>query len=452
VSEIVNHRRILFLLLGGWLCAHAAFGQAVAPGSVVSQVVSPDRAFATVPFDKWLAEGDLGTFRWSVRVAAGELSAHQRLRAKIELQVDGSDLVNRRGHGFLVMLVQIEDGDHRIYRSHGALDLQQVTEAAAKSDIVYTQDAFVRPGEYRLDLVMFDTKTGEHSALQRKFRANPLRSDPLPAAWNDLPPVEFTAPVEGPDNFFLPYVTGRLQLPLETRRPVRIELLMNASATAVGAAARTGQVNGRSLADLLPALKVVSHVKVRNGTLNVSVLDITRRRVVFEQNALGELDWPQLRTGLLEADPHKIDVRALEHREENAQFFVEQVRERLGLAGAATRAAGEPLRIGIVLSGPMGFPGGENLRPIEAAGGSDRKLFYIRYHSLPPPQFDPASVDPLRGGRRSVTGFPQRPVALEPLDALLSLVKPLQPRVFDVYTPEQFRKALGALLDEISKL
>jgi hypothetical protein len=31
-------------------------------------------------------------------------------------------------------------------------------------------------------------------------------------------------------------------------------------------------------------------------------------------------------------------------------------------------------------------------------------------------------------------------------------VKPLDPRVFDVYTPEQFRKALGTLIQEISRL
>src|SRR5260370_31729153 len=155
------------------------------------------------------------------------------------------------------MLVQIEDADHRIYRSHGALALQQVTEAAGKSDIVYTQDAFVRPGEYRVDLAIFDSKTGEHSALQRKFRANPLKNDPLPAAWNDLPPVEFTAAVQAPDTLFLPYVTGRLRLLLETRRPGRIEVLMNELATAVGVGEGPGQLSNRRLMRFLPAFKVV---------------------------------------------------------------------------------------------------------------------------------------------------------------------------------------------------
>jgi hypothetical protein len=38
----------------------------------------------------------------------------------------------------------------------------------------------------------------------------------------------------------------------------------------------------------------------------------------------------------------------------------------------------------------------------------------------------------------------------EPPDALEPLLKPLQPRVFDVYNPEQFRKALANLMKEIA--
>ena len=40
----------------------------------------------------------------------------------------------------------------------------------------------------------------------------------------------------------------------------------------------------------------------------------------------------------------------------------------------------------------------------------------------------------------------------EPVDSLERTLKPLQPRLFDVYAPDQFRKALGNLLEEISKL
>jgi hypothetical protein len=38
----------------------------------------------------------------------------------------------------------------------------------------------------------------------------------------------------------------------------------------------------------------------------------------------------------------------------------------------------------------------------------------------------------------------------EPLDRLGLLLKSLQPRVFDVYNSEQFRRALAALMKEIA--
>lgn len=414
----------------------------------ISQSAPADPAFALVPFDRWLAEGGQGPFHWSARVAPAELSNHQRLRVRVEMTLDGGDLVSRRGEGFMVMLVQLEDADRRIYQSHRSLDLQQISEAAAKSNIVYTQDVFVRPGDYRLGLVVFDSKTGEHGSAVKALHVNPLKNDPLPRAWQDLPAAEFVPATDPPETLFIP-LNGRLQLPLESRRPLRLEMLVNASPTLSQIGLHTGPANSHSLTELLPALMVMSQVTVRNGTLNVSLLDLTRRRVVFEQENLGELDWPRLQTGLSVADPHKIDVRSLEHRERNAQFFVEQVRERV-LGGSGTQPE-EPLRIGVILSGPMGFQSGEDLHPIEAPGKSDHRIYYFRYHSIPPPAMMPSYMDTLRG-RRGGPIAQARPISLEPLDSLGSLIKPLQPRVFDIYSPEQFRKALSTMLDEISRL
>jgi hypothetical protein len=39
-----------------------------------------------------------------------------------------------------------------------------------------------------------------------------------------------------------------------------------------------------------------------------------------------------------------------------------------------------------------------------------------------------------------------------PIDQLEPTLKPLAPRLFDVETPEDFRKALAAILTEIAKL
>jgi len=315
----------------------------------LAQGGSPDPAFSTVPFNRWLAEGDQTHFRWSARVSGADLSGHQRLQTKAEIEVDGIELVSRRGHGELVMMIQFQDSAERVYQAHGAIDLSDVKDEAAKSNINYAQEAFVLPGDYRVSMLIFDTKTKEHSALQKMLHVNSLRNDPLPAAWKNLPAVELLHTMEAPDSWFRPDTAGRLQLPVTTRRPLRVGVLMNASASGPSQGLSVGTASNRSLATLVPVLKVLSQVEVGGGGLEVTLLDIPKRRVIFEQHDAHHLNWERVRGALTEADPNKIDVRALEHREQNAQFFVEQVRQRLAAGGGEGE---KPFRVLLVLSGP----------------------------------------------------------------------------------------------------
>ncbi len=433
-------RQILALLvlgLGGVSTAWAQGGTA-------------DPAFSAVPFNRWLAEGDQTRFRWSARVSGAELSGHQRLLTKAEIEVDGNELVSRRGHGQLVMMIQFQDSAERVYQAHGSIDLEDVKDEAAKSNINYAQEAFVLPGDYRVSMVIFDTKTGEHSAAQKTLRVNPLRNDPLPGAWKDLPPVELLHTMDAPDFWFRPDTAGRLQLPVTTRRPLRVEVLMNASTTGPSQGLSVGTASNRSLATLIPALKVLSQMELGGGGLHVTLLDIPKRRVIFEQHDVHRLNWERVRGALTEADPNKIDVRALAHREQNAQFFVEQVRQRLSAGGQGEK----PFRVLLVLSGPTAFNSGEDMRPIESSGHPNTKVYYLRYHVPPERLTLPALFDnPAARGRRGFPGnTPSPATSAEPFDSLSSLLKPLQPRLFDIYSPEQFRKILGSLLDEIARL
>jgi hypothetical protein len=212
-----------------------------------------------------------------------------------------------------------------------------------------------------------------------------------------------------------------------------------------------GTISNRGLANVVPALKVLSQMDVNGGSLHVTLLDIPKRRVIFEQDAVRQLEWPRMRDALTEADPNKIDVRSLAHREQNAQFFVEQVRQRLG--GSNPPGTEEPFRVLIVLSGPTTFNSGEDMHPIEINGKPNGKVYYVRYH-LPPERIAIQSmIDPVMSrGRRNIPGAGLPPAAAEPFDSLGSLLKPLQPRLFEVYTPEQFRKTLSSLLEEIARL
>lgn len=421
------------------------FALAGAPGAL-GQVGLTDPLFSAVPFDRWLAESDQTGFRWAARVGGAKLNGHQRLQTRVEIQIDGNELVNRRGHGQLVIMIQFQDSAERTYQTHGVLDLQEVKDDVGKSNIQYLQDAFILPGDYLVSMAIFDAKTREHSTLQKPLHVNPLRGDPLGNAWKDLPSVELMHAMDTPDSWFLPNLKGRLHLPLTTQRPIRIEVLMNGSSPGPSRGLSLGTASNRNLANLLPALKVLSQIEVMGEALHLTLLDILNRRVMFQQDTMRRLDWARLRGALTEADPNKIDVRALEHREQNAQYFVEQVRQRL----ATTE---EPFRVLIVLSGPMTFLSGEDMHPIELPAKPNAMVYYVR-HRLPPERLalNPIFESPSRMGRRNSTRPGQLPASLEPFDSLAPLLKPLKPRLFDVYTPEQFRKALATMLEEIARL
>ena len=415
---------------------------------VFAQNGALDPVFGLVPFSQWMAQGDQAPIPWKVRVSAGELSSHQRLQADFEIKVDGNELVRRRGKGQLVMLVQLTDSAGRIYQSHGALKLADVKDETAKADVIYNEYAFVLPGDYKVALALYDSSTGEHSTSQRMLHVAPLRNDPLAGAWRDVPPVELLTAQEAPDNLFLPSLTGRLRLPLVTARALQLQLLVN-MARSEAEVSHAGAIHALNLSNLLAATKVLSQIDVENGKLNIGVLDLARRRFTFEQEAVRDLDWPKFKASLAQADPNTIDARSLGAHQQNAQFLLDEISRRISGTGPAPDRSLEPLRVVILLSAPMAFSAREAVHPVEVAKCPNCRVFYIRYHALIAPPARPAYLDLPARGRRPP---PSQPAAEEQMDSLDHVLKPFEPHLFDVYTPQQFRKALATLLDEIARM
>jgi hypothetical protein len=274
-----------------------------------------------------------------------------------------------------------------------------------------------------------------------------IQRDPLPEAGHNLPEVEFVTLGEAPDAWYLPEITSRLYLPVLNERPVRVEVVVNESPTEL-ATRRAGRAMKRNMGNLIPALRALSEMDIKDGSINVTLLDLERRKVSFNQEAASNLDWARLRSALMDNDTNSIDVHALENHEQNAQFFVSEIRKRLEIGEDSARVL-------IVLSGPMAFPKGQDLRPIEATPEPGVRVFYVRYYP-PAPGFQgggtPENMRP-RGRLPpppNVPGAPVRGTSTE--DSLARTLKPLAPRVFDVTTPIEFRSAIATIISEISRL
>ncbi len=405
-----------------------------------------DPAFDKIPFDDWVAHPAAQTqFKWSVRITAGRLTSFQRMMARVDILVDGTEIVKRKGRGeltFFVQLtpVQLTSSDHRKFQAHGAYDLKKATEAIAKSRIVSSQTAFVVAGDYRVDVAIQDSQTGEHATIERSLHVNAVGSDPLPNADRMLPPVEFHTAANAPDVWFQPDSTGVLNLPVEMRHPIRVELLANVSPSTIGPRLRPGRMTTRNLGDILPEWKTFDQLNLSQGSLRASLIDITRQQVLFTQERQGApspIDWPRLRRSILEANPQTIDVRELAKRRSSPQFFVDEVRKRV-----------KPQTALIILTGVMGFAGNDDRRPIEIDPREAGKVYYVRFHFIRM-RIPPVS-DTLEEPRRKSV-LPQSE-ELEAFDTLYDMVKPLQPRLFDVYSAGGARKALAAIMKDLERL
>jgi hypothetical protein len=398
-----------------------------------------DPVFSQIPFDQWLSQSDQPHMRWTVRLSDPELSTHQRLITEVHVEVDGAELAKRRGKGQFLVLVQVTDEKGRVWRNHQEMDLEHMEEGMKTNNAVFSQLLFLVPGDYRVSVAIFANATGDHNAVQRRLHVAPLKNDPLPGAWRDLPAVEFLPPAMLPDGWYLPSIVGKLRLAVETHEPAHVDLVVNL--TPSEQLTGSTRVQNRNFGVLLPATKVLSQVDWGNSAFSLALLDLSRRRVTYQQDNAGGLDWSKAAGSLSEVNPGIIDVKSLEQRQFSAGFFVDEIRRRIG---AAKETAPRGTHVLIVLSSAVQFTSGQELRPIALDSPTAAKVFYIRYQ--PPPQI---VLGPPGGDRRA------RPVVrtgYAGVDQLEPLLKPLEPRLFEVGTPDQFRKALATILAEIAKL
>jgi hypothetical protein len=394
-----------------------------------------DSAFSGIPFDKWLSEPDQSHMHWVARVIDPVLSPHQRLSAGVFVEVDGRELAKRRGKGMLLVLVQVNDEKGFAWQNHLEMDLERVEAGIKANDAVFSQTFFVLPGDYRIAIALYDTATKEHTIAKRRLHVAALRNDPLPGAWGGLPAVEFVPPEKPPDSWYLPSVDNRLRIDAGSRAPAHVDLVVNLTPSERFTA--SSRVQNRNMGALLPATKVLSQIDWHNE-FAIALLDLARRRATWQQDDGRPLDWGEASRSLDEVKPGIIDIKSLENRTQSAQFFVNEVARRL--------AAGKRREIMIVLSSPVEFEPGQDMRPIELKEPGNAKVFYIRYQPYPPIGFGRAGA----ATRITMPDGSAAPRSRYVIDQLEPLLAPLGPRLFEVSTPQQFRKALAAILGEIA--
>jgi hypothetical protein len=410
-----------------------------------------DPFFSSVPFERWHAEGKRKQIRWAVEFFPVELSVHQRLLARVRIEMDRDAGIEPAPRA-LAILIEYRDQSGGVWQTHILPGAGRERDSAGLQTVVFG-NAFVRPGSYLVSVAVFDQRTHERSFVSHRIQAKAPSGDPLPHAWDELPAVEFLPPrADPPDEWFLPSITTHLALSVPTRRPVRLDVIVNA--TPGGNMAGSTSAVRRNMSVLIPSLKVVSRIEPEQGSVNVRLLDLVAHRTAFEQNEARSrapsetqeagdnwpaLDWPRLRRFFIESRPGIIDARSLAWFWKMRSFFWDQV---IAAQGASRGEA----RVVLILSGPAFFPGQEPFPQSETEWGQNAFVYYVRYR---PYEFFPRRVRSHPGAHP----FPASP-AVRPMpdDELEIAARKLNARVFDVTSPAEFRRVVAAVMGQLAGL
>jgi hypothetical protein len=389
-----------------------------------------ESVFADAPFDKWRAERPRQDVPWEVRMSADRLSFHQRLIATIQVQISGPELLKRNHDERIILLVQVTNGEGVSFRDFGLLELDSLKPAMKGSDVEFSWQAFAVPGQYEVSVALWDKKSGEHNFLRRLFHVDAYKNDPLPGMWRDLDAFEFwSTKRDGPEFMFHSDIEGHLHLPLVTRRPVLLEVLLDMSPSGEVFRGNYGYYN-HYLAAALPMFKVFSQIVPGNGRRSAAALDLIQRRIPFEQNDNKDLDWQSLRKALSpDNGPGTVSVKDLQNRRQSPVYLREEIVRRLNASTAPSgQGSGKPLHVIIFIGTPMDFYVFPKLPEIENGNEGDCVIYYLQFES---------------SRQEGITGA---------IGNVEKMLKPLKIRSFEVRAADDVRRALAKILEEVGRL
>ena len=369
----------------------------------------------SIPISNWLNEGERKEIPWDFRVSDPYLRVDQRIEVSYVAVINSKDL-NRIGNAhelFFVSRVSSIDGEW--------LEEPSVTRHVFEQELQpHTRAQFVmrvclQPGEYLLWLVLYDRQTGKHNLAKRRIRVSEFRGDPLPDLYRRMPLVEFPRSEESDQG--LGFVKGRLYLPIRNKHPLQVEVIstLNPPEQWTGRARVLRTQNDVTVG----AVAALSQLELADGTLSVAGLDLARQEILFDQPGVHDLDWQLFAAALKKAQTPEVSAKALQESKNNGAFFRDFVSRRIGEQNQSQ----DPMRVVILVTSSQLFERGSDLTPLQIEGDCRCRVYHLRF----------------------------RLNTNDVFDEIEKIIKPLHPKTFNLMTPQDMRKAIAEIVNDLDK-
>lgn len=374
------------------------------------------RASRVLPFDEWVKAGEVTQIPWKVQLFDVRLRPDQRLEQPFQVWIGGRQFAANDEGTDVYFIARISDNDGRWLGEPGRLSRHIEKPLARSAQLQFGLRPMVQPGEYILWVAVYDAATDRRSVARRPFRVEPIKKDFLEGAFNLVPAVEFPRLIldEEGDWIELP---PPLSLQVGTRRPIEVELIANLGPPEQWMS-RSRVL--RQHQDLTAGyLAVLSQLEIENGIFRITGLDLVSRNQVFDSTDAQDFGWQEALEYIEELHAPKVSKAAFEGQKLNGQFFRQVISEKMARP-AGVAAGQEPIRVFIILSNSVLFRPGTDLRT-EPEPACSCRVYHLRY----------------------------RQTQTDVFDDLARFLKPFKPKTYNLYTPWDFRRAVGEILSDL---
>ena len=382
---------LLFLLL---LSLPGLHGQGVVPSENERKIV--------LPIEQWLAAGPHQEFKAKSKILRPKLTFQQRYLIRLVTTIDMPAMQKKGISRDLHHVIKVADESGRWFPEE-TYSHSTFTASLHNTELQIISDLYMLPGRYNVATIIYDSIQQERTVLMKTIEVPEIKEDPIAELGRDLPRVEFLPPLDAGKS---QVGSGTARLPVATKHPVEIELLLD-----VG--------NAYAASEDVLAANIISQIHPSDGCVYVSAIDTARQESIFLHDEASRLDWRTQGQQILDRDLNTINVTRLSERQAGA-FFRDTVQRLLDAKPLCPGKAETPRRMLIVLNTGIGFAGGR-IPELEISPASASSTVYLR-------------------------------VGYVFFDNALKVLRPLAPRKRSAGNPASFRREVKHIMDSISQL